>query len=390
MSLLAFGAIGVQAAEAVKLQVQRNGKITRFIFLSHRKLNFKVLHLQNPPRVAIDLTNARLVSSVAKKQLMNTPVKAVRLGHPRPHVLRLVLDLKDLIPMRTFRRRQFGFNEHALVVELLAASPTSRQRLDTATGLPKSFSNVLPWRASRKVVVVLDPGHGGKDPGATGQRGTHEKNVVLIIARQLQRAINRQPGFKAVLTRTSDYYIPLRKRLAIARDYKADMFVSVHADAYRNHEARGASVYALSERGATSEAARWLAQRENESELMGGVDLSDKNNMLKSVLINLAQTAAIRTSLHIGQSIIHILSRFTPLHNPRVGQAAFVVLKSPDVPSLLIETGFISNIREERNLNSRYFRQKLARAITKGVVNYYVNHPPRGTWLAQQKKHRKG
>lgn len=190
---------------------------------------------------------------------------------------------------------------------------------------------------------MIDPGHGGKDPGASGVRGTHEKDVVLAISKKLAALINRQPGFRAVLTRSTDRYIPLRTRLAIARKYKADMFVAIHADAWKERDAKGVSVFALSSRGATSEAARWIANRENKSELMGGVALQDKSNMLKSVLINLSQTATVRASLKIGDNLLEAFRHITTLHHSRVEQAAFVVLKSPDIPSLLVETGFLSN-----------------------------------------------
>ena len=241
-------------------------------------------------------------------------------------------------------------------------------------------------RFSSKVIVVIDPGHGGKDPGATGPAGTHEKKVVLSIAKRLQSAINSNPGFKAVLTRGDDRYLTLRYRLALAREYHGDMFVAIHADAFINDSASGASVFALSSRGATSEAARWLAQRENQSEIMGGVDLADKDPTLRSVLIDLSQTATISASLQMGSGIISNLRDVVPMHVNHVEQAAFVVLKSPDIPSLLIETGFISNPDEEQQLLMRTHQQQLADAIAKGIVQYFVTHPPRGSWLSTQKQ----
>jgi N-acetylmuramoyl-L-alanine amidase len=241
-------------------------------------------------------------------------------------------------------------------------------------------------RFSSKIIVVIDPGHGGKDPGATGPRGTHEKKVVLAIAKRLQTAINSNRGFKAVLTRGDDRYLTLRYRLALAREYHGDMFVAIHADAFINATAHGASVFALSPRGATSEAARWLAQRENQSELMGGVDLADKDRTLRSVLIDLSQTATISASLKMGSGIITRLRTVVPMHANHVEQAAFVVLKSPDIPSLLIETGFISNPTEEQQLVMRSHQKKLAQAITKGIVHYFKTHAPRGSWLATASK----
>ena len=214
--------------------------------------------------------------------------------------------------------------------------------------------------------------------------GAHEKNVVFAISKRLQRLVDAQPGFKAVLTRSTDKYIPLRQRLAIARKYKADMFIAIHADAFKNDRARGFSVYALSRRGATSEAARWLATRENQSELMGGVELHDKSHLLKSVLISLSQSATIRASLHVGDNLLNSVRPIAKLHHNRVEQAAFVVLKSPDIPSLLVETGFLSNPHEASRLVRPWYQQKLAVAIMKGIRKYYVLHPPRFTWLAMR------
>jgi N-acetylmuramoyl-L-alanine amidase len=262
------------------------------------------------------------------------------------------------------------------------AMPASKKK-QLASAAPVSVPLKL-----RDVVVVVDPGHGGKDPGAIGRLGTREKDVVLLIAKALQKKINQQPGFRAILTRRDDRYVSLRQRLAIARAHKADMFISVHADAFKNRKAHGASVYALSQRGATSEAARWLATRENRSELMGGVDLSDKGRMLKSILLDLSQTATISASLEIGGDILQALGRVGSLHHKVVEQAAFVVLKSPDIPSLLVETGFISNRQEEFHLRSPRYRAQVAGAIMQGISRYFVSHPPRNSWLAYYRKNR--
>jgi N-acetylmuramoyl-L-alanine amidase len=266
-----------------------------------------------------------------------------------------------------------------------AASESPMVQVPTITTSTPQF-NEKAKRYSSKIIVVIDPGHGGKDPGATGPHGHHEKKVVLAIAKQLQKQINSYKGFKAVLTRGDDRYLTLRYRLALAREYHGDMFVAIHADAYINSSAFGASVFALSQRGATSEAARWLAQRENQSELMGGVDLADKDRTLRSVLIDLSQTATIGASLNMGSGIIVHLREVTPMHANHVEQAAFVVLKSPDIPSLLIETGFISNPTEEQQLIMRSHQKRLAQAIAKGIVQYFKTHPPRGSWLATESK----
>lgn len=224
----------------------------------------------------------------------------------------------------------------------------------------------------RPIVIVIDPGHGGKDPGAVGIHKTKEKNVVLAIAKDLQQELNKQPNTKAILTRNSDYFIPLRTRLKIARNYHADMFISIHADAYMNTYAQGASIYALSLRGATSEAARFLAKKENESEL--GHVIANKNPVLQSVLVDLTQTASISASLDMGYTIIPEFAKFTKLHHNVVEQAAFVVLKEPDIPSLLIETGFISNTEEEKKLATTPYQEKIAHALSNGIEDYFDKH----------------
>jgi N-acetylmuramoyl-L-alanine amidase len=239
------------------------------------------------------------------------------------------------------------------------------------------MSAVSPKKTQPHVVVVIDPGHGGKDPGATGPRGTHEKDVTLAISATLQKLINSIHGMHADLTRSGDYYLSLRQRLDVARQDKADLFIAIHADAYDNTTATGASVYALSERGATSEAARWLAERENYSELGGVKHFSDKSYLVRSVLLDLSQTVTITESLQIGRMMLAVLSQVTPLHHDEVEQARFVVLKSPDIPSLLVETGFITNPEEERLLVKPSFQYKMARAIAMGVVNYFNANPPR-------------
>jgi N-acetylmuramoyl-L-alanine amidase len=234
-------------------------------------------------------------------------------------------------------------------------------------------------------VVAIDAGHGGEDPGASGSRGQHEKDIVLQIAKELQRQINSEKGFRAELTRTGDYFIPLRKRTEIARKKGADLFISIHADAAPSRAAFGASVFALSDRGATSETARWLADTENRSDLIGGagnVSLDDKDRMLAGVLLDLSMTATLSSSLNVGQKVLGNMGRVTSLHKQRVEQAGFMVLKSPDIPSILVETGFISNNNEAAKLASSSHQQALARSIRTGVHQYFQQNPPPGTYIA--------
>jgi N-acetylmuramoyl-L-alanine amidase len=238
------------------------------------------------------------------------------------------------------------------------------------------------------VVIAIDAGHGGEDPGALGPKGAREKHVVLAIAKELQRQLNAEKGFRAELVRTGDYFIPLRRRTEIARKKGADLFVSIHADAAPRSSAFGASVYALSDRGATSETARWLANSENQSDLIGGtgnVSLDDKDPMLAGVLLDLSMTASMSSSLNVGQKVLVNMGRVTPLHKKRVEQAGFMVLKSPDIPSILVETGFISNPKESGKLATKSHQQALARSIASGVRQFFQQNPPPGTWLAWQR-----
>lgn len=318
--------------------------------------------LANPNRWVIDVSDATVFhSDVSSQALSNTPINKIRSSAQSKQSLRIVLDLKS------------------------GAAPCSLKIVFNARASANVHSApivVAPTARSRNIIVVIDPGHGGKDPGAIGVGKIHEKDVVLSIAKKLKALIDQQPGFRAVLTRDADYYLTLRERLGIARKNKADMFIAIHADAYPNPLSHGVSVFALSERGATSEAARWLAARENQSELMGGVELGDKEDILRSVLINLSQTATIQASLFIGQHLLENIQPFAHLHHSQIEQAAFVVLKSPDIPSLLIETGFLSNSHEENKLNSASYQYNLAHAMMLGIKQYFTRHPPAGTQYA--------
>jgi len=333
--------------------------------------------LENPHRVVLDLSNTQLKASLNPIP-SNGIVKHVRAGPLPQHGLRLVFDLYQAANVRT--------TSHDQILRLILTPKT----LQNAIHLPIKSQKILsikrpqyaiPPLRQHTLVVVIDPGHGGKDPGARGPGGAREKHVVLAIAKTLKRIIDRQPGMRAILTRNGDYYIELRDRLRLARKYNADIFISIHADAFSNHASRGASVYALSQMGATSEAAHWLAEKENYSEL-GGVNLSrlhDNNGVLRSVLIDLSQTATIRSSLDMGTCVLHHLDHLTDLHHQRVEQARFMVLKSPDIPSLLIETGFISNPVEEKNLKNPAYQQKLTAAIFAGIQQYVRQYPLQST-----------
>ncbi len=355
-------------AESVTLTaVSRNPKTQAWNvhFTSHSPVKIHHFILSNPERLVVDVTGAAtFLNRVSQNNLKSSPIKKIRSSAPSAQALRIVFDLKS---GTTSDMLQLLFQSAAIKAPQVEISSTAPR--------------------PREIIVVIDPGHGGKDPGATGPKKVHEKEVVLNIAKKLQRLIDQQPGFKAILTRDGDYYLTLRERLTIARKHKADMFIAIHADAYPDPLAHGFSVFALSQRGATSEAARWLADRENQSELMGGVDLGDKGDMLRSVLINLSQTATIQASLSIGQNLLDHVHAFAHLHHSHMEQAAFVVLKSPDIPSLLIETGFLSNFHEEEKLSNSSYQHDLAQAMMLGVKQYFTQRPPPGTWLAARDNH---
>jgi N-acetylmuramoyl-L-alanine amidase len=365
------------AAEAMVLV----GGNTRLIFTLTKPVSYHLFTLANPDRLVLDLPGVTFhTPHLTPAAFSNTVVKDLRTAwHPQQNVLRIVLDLRQPVTPHA-SLSPLPIHHYQLTVNLF---PYPSKQVTQSVG--RAHQNALPTPVFttsssimprlHTVMVVIDPGHGGKDPGATGLGGTHEKNVVLAIARDLQYDLNQTVGFHAVLTREGDYYIPLRGRLAIARKYKADMFISIHADAYKNRFEMGASVFALSGRGATSEAARWLAEKENSSELMGGVDLHVDDPTLRSVLMDLTQTHTIDESLQIGTSLLQQLNAVTPLRHNQIEQAAFVVLKSPDIPSLLVETGFITTPSQERKLQNPYFQQKIARALTLGITRYFTQHP---------------
>lgn len=349
----------------------------------------RIFTLHHPERIVIDLPNTQAHFNPGFLARNTQLIKTVRVGYPQPQTLRLVFETTQPVQWHS---------HHLANGWQLRITPGVRTRhVATTAKVPRTIvpphhhptpvKIIRPRMASnRDVIVVLDPGHGGKDPGAIGSKRHHEKDVVLAIARQLKTLIDRQPGMRAVLTRNGDYYIGLRERMAIARRHNADLFIAIHADAFENHHSHGASVFALSQRGATSEAARWLAAKENYSEL-GGVNLSklhDQNGVIRSVLLDLSQTATISASLQLGNQVLHGLNRITTLHSHKVEQARFMVLKSPDIPSLLIETGFISNPQEEMNLTNPRYQTKLCQAIVGGIKTYFWEYPPHGTNIAAQ------
>ncbi|HCW89511.1 MAG TPA: N-acetylmuramoyl-L-alanine amidase [Marinobacter sp.] len=354
---------------------------TRVVFDIGESVSHNVFSLSNPARLVIDMTDTRLKADLDKLDLSGSPIRRVRSAPRNGNDLRVVLDLESDIKPRSFQlepNQQYG---HRLVVDLIDESRREEIR-EEAQQITHEASG------KRDIVVVIDPGHGGEDPGAIGPSGTREKDVVLRMARAIADKINAREGYVARLTRTGDYYVGLRNRTLLARKHNADLFISVHADAFRTPRPRGASVFALSQRGATSETARWLARSENRADLIGGagsLSLEDKDDMLAGVLLDLSMTASINASIGVGGQILDNLGRVASLHKSDVEQAAFVVLKSPDIPSILVEAGFISNPTEEKNLNNHGYRDRLADAVVRGVGDYFAKTPPPGTLIAWKK-----
>lgn len=384
LSILASGVAAGDRVEGARIWPAPDH--TRLVLDVTGPLQHNIFSLSGPSRLVIDLDNASLKADLDKLDLAGSPIQRIRSAPRNGNDLRVVLDLKNDIKPRSFQlepNQQYG---HRLVVDLIDESGSRLEKATQPTVTQDSSGK-------RDVIVVIDAGHGGEDPGAIGPRGTREKDVVLKMAKTLEALINKQPGYTAKLTRTGDYYVGLRNRTLLARKYNADLFVSIHADAFRTQQPKGASVFALSQRGATSETARWLAQSENRSDLIGGtggVSLDGRDDMLAGVLLDLSMTASINASLGVGSSVLGKLDRVAELHKPGVEQAAFVVLKSPDIPSILVEAGFISNPQEEKNLSTDWYRSRLASAIMDGINDYFRKTPPPGTLLAWQKQRAKG
>jgi len=346
---------------------------TRVVLDLSSPVAHKLFTLDNPRRVVIDLKSARIDIPSAKMPKGVGVVSSVRGGNRPGGEARIVLDISGSATPRSFLVRPEGRYGHRLIIELeqeRARAHVPVRQVD---------------RGERDLVIAIDAGHGGEDPGAIGPRGTYEKDVVLAMSRRLAARIDREPGMRAVMTRNGDYFLSLRQRVENARKQGADLFISVHADAFKNPRARGSSVYVLSSKGATDEAARWLAARENAADLVGGVSLDDKDDLLASVLLDLSQNASIGASLEVGEFVLNRLGAVNHLHKESVQQAGFAVLKAPDIPSILVETAFISNPGEEQKLREARYQEQLADALLTGIREYFYVNPPPGTWVASNR-----
>jgi N-acetylmuramoyl-L-alanine amidase len=365
----------VSAATTIKnMRIWTEEGRTRIVLDLNKPAEHSIFTLRGPDRLVLDLKDSRLSNKLTSLPAGGA-IASIRTGVRSNGQLRVVLDLNQSVRSRSFSagpNKQYG---DRLVIDL-----HQEGHLRAVKRADEKFV------AGRDVVIAVDPGHGGKDPGAVGRGKTREKDVALAVAKRLAARIEAEPGMKPIMVRGGDYYVDHRERMEIARRQKADLFISIHADAVDDRRARGASVYVLSTKGASDEAAKRLAQRENASEQVGGVSLSDKDAVLASVLLDLSQNAALSASLDAGSAVIKQLSRIGRVHKGKVQQAGFLVLKSPDVPSILVETAYISNPEEEKKLRSREHQDKLANAILAGVRGYFHANPPPNTQLALNQK----
>jgi N-acetylmuramoyl-L-alanine amidase len=390
------------AATVASARIWPAQEYTRLILESPSPIAHQMMLLKDPQRLVLDLEgvepDGELAQLVQRLRPSDPHIRSIRLSRFRPGIVRLVLDLKDEVQPQIFALTPVGEYGHRLVLDIYPLTPPDPLMAllegDNKTGAsgapdvqadkPKSRDSDQPAprdrpksapASRRPIIVALDPGHGGEDPGAIGRRGTREKNVTLAIARKIRVLIDREPGMRTMLTRDDDYFVPLNVRVEKARRVRADLFVSIHADAFTTPTARGSSVFALSEHGATSSAARWLAQRENEADLIGGVNLDNRDPILAKTLLDLSQTAQISDSLRVGRSVLEGIGAINPLHKGSVEQAGFAVLKAPDIPSILVETAFISNPDEELKLRSDRHQQQFAVSIVGGIKHYFAQNP---------------
>jgi N-acetylmuramoyl-L-alanine amidase len=405
-----FGPLPAHAAQILAVRVWPAQDYTRVTLENDSMLKVTHFIVKDPERLVVDIEglelNATLKGLVAKIQSGDPYIRQVRVGQNRPNVVRLVFDLKEEVTPQVFTLAPVDTYQHRLVFDLYPVQPRDliaemieKGNWSNGSGLialpalpappepkpqaPRPDVAVAPKvqpipdpSVLRMITIALDPGHGGEDPGAVGARGSHEKDVVLAIAKRLKSKIEEQPNMRVMLTRDGDYFVPLQVRVAKARKVQADLFVSIHADAFVKPTARGASVFVLSEKGATSSAARWLADKENRADLIGGVNVKNHDQQLASVLFDLSTTAQINDSLKLAKAVLGEIGHINRLHKDSVEQAGFAVLKAPDIPSILIETAFISNPEEEAKLNDNGYQDEIAEAIMKGIRSYFAKNPP--------------
>ncbi len=363
------------ATDIESVRLWRAPDKTRLVLDLSSRVEHNLFALQNPNRLVIDISDAHIKTEFTDLDFTNTPIAGIRVAVRNKTDVRVVLDLNNTVSPKSFplpANEQYG---NRLVIDLF----------DKKNVVSRTLDEVVE-KKDRRIVIAIDAGHGGEDPGALGPRRVREKIVVLQIAKKVKALLDGNPNFQGELVRSGDYYLAHRRRTQIARDKQADLFISIHADAFTDPSAHGASVYALSTKGATSEAARYLADKENRADLIGGatsLSLDGRDELLAGVLLDLSMTATLSTSLEAGAYVLKNMGGVARLHKKKVEQAGFLVLKSPDIPSLLIETGFISNPSEARKLSSSSYQNKMARAIFQGIEQYFSDNPPDGTLLAK-------
>ena len=355
---------------------------TRLVFDLSSPVNHKMFTLKSPDRLVIDINDSSMKADIRQIDFSGSPIAHFRHGQRQGDNLRIVLDMKKKVHSRSFFLKAQSGKKDRLVIDLDNLTQQRVKTVASATAEPKQ---------ARDIIITLDAGHGGEDPGAVGPKKLYEKDIVLKIAKELKALIDQAPGYTATMTRTGDYFVPLRERSKHARNVRADLFISIHADGFHNPKARGAAVFALSLNGATSESARILAARENNADIIGGVGnvaIDDMEQDLAQVIVDLSMTATLASSLDVGERVLNKMGKIARLHKGYIEQAGFLVLKSPDVPSILVETGLITNPEEARKLNSLSHRKKLAKSIFIGVEDYFQENPPTGTLIAKNQKDR--
>lgn len=394
------------------IRVAKNGQLTRMVLDTNKTPSYKIFTLNNPSRLVVDIDDATLATKINPSIYANSAITNLRHAQRKGNDLRIVIDLKQTTVAKSFVLPAAQNGQHRLVIDIghgrtasvvesskaVIAKPVVASQPKPAPAAkkvaivepikkpatPQASKTKAHPKNLREIIVAIDPGHGGKDPGAIGYAGTYEKKVVLQISNRLARLINAEPGMRAIMTRSSDRYLTLRGRIKHARKQNADLFISIHADAAVNRKARGSSVYVLSKNGASSEAARILAQKQNQVDVIGGVSLEGRDKVLQKVLVDLSQTATIDASTHLAKYVIDELSLLGKTKKT-IEHAGFAVLKLPDIPSILVETAFISNVTEERKLRSSEHQQKLANSIFRGVQTYFSKHAPDNSILANRK-----
>ncbi|MBU1664200.1 MAG: N-acetylmuramoyl-L-alanine amidase [Gammaproteobacteria bacterium] len=391
-STLVAQAIEVKANGVKAVRLWPSPEYSRITLELSEAATYKYFSLKNPERLVLDLEGVEpegaLLEMATLVASQDPQIASIRVAKNRPGVTRVVVELKTEIRPQVFTLKPMGDYGHRLVLDVYPTSLEAvEKQVEAAIGKADKASaekqvETHSGKAAAKpeyvrlITVAIDPGHGGEDPGATGAKGSREKDITLSIARRLKAQIDKQENMRAYLTRDGDYFIPLHERVNKARRAQADLFVSVHADAFVKPHARGSSVFALSEKGATSAAAKWLARRENEADLIGGINIDVKDVYLKQTLIDLSQTAAIADSLRLGRAVLAEIGGINQLHKGQVEQAGFAVLKAPDIPSILVETAFISNPEEEQRLTDDTYQDSMAAAIVTGIKRYFDKNPP--------------